>query len=86
MSAHAGVTRKETYVAAARRAGHDVRRYRAAAGAHEMEQYVVMRAAPLTARGYVVFHLLAPFGWVCDECGQRVTPGKFQHHAKRCAG
>lgn len=82
MSAYGGATRKKAYVAAAERAGHAVRPYWSS-GAIEVSQYTVLMASPLNARGYLIFHLLAPFGWVCDECGQRVTPGRFRSHADR---
>lgn len=38
--------------------------------------------APLTARGFIHFVLLTPVGWICDECGARVTVSQFWRHAE----
>ncbi|WAA19631.1 hypothetical protein SEA_DALILPOP_4 [Gordonia phage Dalilpop] len=49
---------------------------------------VVTMTAPMTARGYLRFYLLL-CGWICDECGSRVTVAKFHEHAsgrKACGG
>lgn len=43
----------------------------------------VTLAAPFTARGAVSYFLLAPVGWICDTCGDRVTVGQFIDHVRK---
>lgn len=66
----------------ARRAGWD---YISWLGGRDPEIYSVIISAPLTERGWLRFVLL-PVGWICDECGTRVTVAQFARHVKSTHG
>lgn len=69
--------RAQTEIEKAERRGHRVYR--------DPGQYVVDHPAPIAKYGRVRYFLLRA-GWVCDECGARVTVEKFHSHAMQCSG